>query len=642
MTDIEMKIKEAAQKYYTDGSSDLSDEEFDVLVDQLRAENPDSGLLKVGWGYDTSIDSTPGEKVRHKYGTAGSLDKCRTWQELGWVLQHGPVDISLKLDGISMVLYYKHSKLVQALTRGDGTTGIDVTDKIKRIFPDTLNYHEDFNGAIRGEVLMPLANFEEFSKLHPEARNPRNSTAGLINAKEISEDLKYLKLVVYTIVGDESIADEWTAFGGKYSVNKIRQRLIRMVGNDNVVPFIDNVYLNESSVLKEMEKYRDLFSSFGYPSDGLVLTLQYLPAEMNLFPEVSYIAKAFKFASEEKESEIIEIEWNMTKTHYAMPKIHIKPIQLAGTTVEFCTAYNAQYIKENNLGPGSVVAVEKRGEIIPNVNRVVKSTEAQLITHCPDCGHELVWNGFHLQCTNNNCSNAIIQDTLIWMNNIAPRDGMGELLEQKMLNMLVDAGELKELTIEAIMESKLQLSNQTAQIKQNEFADMWKELHTCSVSPVKAILALNIPRIGGITAMKLAEHMDIVWAIYEEASKEYKTLPLALEVSLAKAIGNANAQSVENHMWKFERLYYLRGRIKESKKASATKGKIAITGKLSVKRADFEKELADAGYSTGDISKDTKFLITDDPNSNSSKNKKADQWGITKVTESEFRSKYIN
>ncbi len=112
MTELQRKIKAAAQAYYTDGTSELTDTEFDSMVDELRQEEPNSSLLKqTGWGYDVDADSTVGEKFKHTYGKAGSLEKCYNWKELYDEFKYKPVDISPKLDGISVVLYYDRGKL---------------------------------------------------------------------------------------------------------------------------------------------------------------------------------------------------------------------------------------------------------------------------------------------------------------------------------------------------------------------------------------------------------------------------------------------------------------------------------------------------------------------------------------------------
>ncbi|MDE5649145.1 MAG: hypothetical protein K2I33_04505 [Oscillospiraceae bacterium] len=116
----------------------------------------------------------------------GSLEKCRTWDEIKSQFKNTEVDISLKLDGISVVLYYNEGKLYQALTRGDGETGIDITDKIHIILKGNRYIDTSFTGAIRGEIVMAFDNFSKFKELHPEAKNPRNSVAGIINGKEIS------------------------------------------------------------------------------------------------------------------------------------------------------------------------------------------------------------------------------------------------------------------------------------------------------------------------------------------------------------------------------------------------------------------------------------------------------------------------
>lgn len=367
MTDLEKKLQEAAQKYYTDGTSDLTDEEFDALVDQLRIEQPDSILFKVGWGYDVADDHTPGMKRKHLYTTIGSLDKCHDLKEIGRDFVGPDLDISTKLDGLSCVLYYDHGLLKYALTRGDSFTGIDITDKVLKIQPKFAKTTDPFTGAIRGEILMSFENFEKFKAAHEDAKNPRNSTAGLINGKDTFEDLPYLNIVLYTVVhDDEAIEDPM------FTVSETREYILRLFGNDDslVVPYHtinldnDDNYIDNSWFIKTMEHYReDLYRQ--YPADGLVLSKNNIKCDDK--GTYIYTAKAFKFPAESKITKIIDIEWNMSKTKMAVPRVLLEPVELSGTTVQACAGYNAQYILDHKLRPGTLIKIRRSGEVIPQI-----------------------------------------------------------------------------------------------------------------------------------------------------------------------------------------------------------------------------------------------------------------------------------
>lgn len=637
MTDLEIKIKEAAQKYYTDGSSDLTDEEFDALVDQLRVENPDSELFRVGWGYDVYADQTPGDKVKHKYGTAGSLSKAYSYNELQANIRNGKVLASLKLDGISVVCYYNKGHLYQALTRGDGDIGIDITDKVKCLTGHKLPSNT-FTGAVRGEIVMSNSNFEKFKALHPQAKNSRNSTAGLINGKTITQDIRLLDIIFYQVVGDETTDISPI----NYSMYDMVTWLEHMYGEEYVAPYIE-IELHEDSFIDQMNSLKDIWYGV-YPADGIVLTNFALLDPNTRY--VSYDAQAFKFDSEEKETEVLGIDWRLTKTRYLMPRVNLKTVELAGTSVSWATGYNALYIKQNCLGPGAIVTVEKHGEIIPNINKVIKHADnGQTPTCCPSCGTELNWVGVHLQCPNEHCSNAFRQDLTVWIDVIAPVDGLGDAIRVKFLEQIFG----HNLSVETVMESKskgVMIFGRTGHKKLIQ--DMFNKLYGCTpdnrISLVDALLALNIPRIGDITSVKFAQYPDIIRTIMNNVNDNCE-FEEGFWYSVGEAIGRANALSVIEHAGKFKRLKYIEDRIiwepQTTSSDVADKGKVAITGKLSVKRADFEKELRSAGYTPAEISKDTKFLITDDPTSSSSKNKKADAWGIEKISETEFRNRYL-
>lgn len=636
---LEDRIRTAAQKYYTDGSSDLTDEEFDTLVDTLRQIHPQSDVLKTGWGYSTWLDSTPGEKVEHIYGEVGSLNKCRTYSEVNNIFKlEGEAKASLKLDGISVVLHYNSGKFYKAVTRGDGQIGIDITDKVKQILPPSDQQLRDdtFTGAVRGEIVMLNSMFEKYKKLRPDVKNPRNTTAGMINSKSVSEDLKYLKIFVYSIIGDESTKYE----SGRESRSTIYKVYNWLETNfTNVARHTKIAVSSEESFISSMHGLKDIWYD-DVPADGIVITAPttvFSPTDNSIM----YVAQAFKFKSEVAEARVTNIEWNLSKTRYLIPKVNIETVQLAGTNVSNCTGYNAKYILDNSVNVGSVVEVEKRGEIIPNINKVIVPVKAELPTICPSCGEELIWSGVHLACPNEMCNNATAQDLSVWLQQLAPVDGLGDSIKFKFLERIYG----KDLSIEIVMsksDSVVFFMGGRSGHKQL-ISSMMHQLFKRVDIPLKdAILALNIPRLGSVNAEKLSQHPNMVKVLADGESSEVFNSTVFWS-DLADSIGAANAQSVKDNAWKFGRLRFISDRIawSSAEHISVSKGKVAITGKLSVKRADFEAEIKAAGYHPAEISKDTLFLITDDPNSSSSKNKKADQWGVTKITEAEFRQKYL-
>ena len=633
MNILQKRIQEASQKYYTDGTSNVSDAEFDKMLEQLRKEDPDSPLLGVGHGYDINKDSTVGERVKHKYGVAGSLDKCHSWEEIPKAFKSSISDyyqVSLKIDGLSVVLYYREGKLVQALTRGGGEAGIDITPKVALILKENIKLKDEtFTGAVRGEIVMSYTAFEQYQADHADAKNPRNTAAGIVNSKDVCvQDIQMLDIIVYTIVGIEpfmSLPEPYTYTDAW----KWLEYNFKNVAPHALIPLNSDIFMTQMENL-QAEWYGK------YPADGVVISKDEL--QLQTVPDIKgyaviYPALAFKFKAESTVTKIVGIEWNLTKTKYLVPRINVETVQLSGTNVSWATGFNAQNMRDQQLGVGAEVSIMKSGEIIPYIEDVVTPVDCELPTKCPCCGAELEWNGVHLQCPNIECADADVQDTLIWMKYIAPWDGLGDTLKLTYLNEMFG----DDITIDKIYEhgpfSESELN--TGLVKKTEFRKMFNALFTNQVKLCDAIQALNIPRFGDVTSRKLAEHPEIVQTAItcSKAGEIYS--------DFSSEIGEANFQSMKANIHKFSRLLFIIDNMIWKSDKQEDKGKVAITGKLSVKRSVFEEELRNAGYTPGSIAKDTKFLITDDPNSSTDKNKKADAWGIVKITESEFRANYM-
>lgn len=634
---LEYELREAAQAYYTNGSSKLTDAEFDAKLQRLKILRPQSEILTaVGHGYTVQRDDTAGNKYKHKYGPAGSLPKLHNWDERIKTINHDDVIASLKIDGLSVVLYYEHSKLIRALTRGDGYTGIDITDKIRCIMDQNVDckFHcIAFTGAIRAEIVMSLSAFDDYCKSHPEATNPRNTAAGLINAKELSPDLKYLDIIAYTVVGVENNLAVNTYLDLLNFLKCFPYKLVKYEPAKLTECSIDNVMLT----LRE-KWYGDV------PSDGIVIADNRVTTKKlseNVI-SITYNSEAFKFPAEMKQTTVEAVVWALSKTGYLIPRVQVEPITLSGATVRYASGFNAKYIADNTIGAGAIVELMRSGEVIPDIQRIVMSAPAgsDLPKHCPECQSELVWDGVHLKCPNPNCRNQAIQDLLIWSNVLSPLDNLGDSLRIKFFTQIFGP----DVNIDEVMtntDTDLTVIGKGAQAKL--FSAMLDKIYDRKNIPIAtALRALNIPRLGDKTADKFASDAKLIVEILEEANR-YLTVTDASRTKLCKCIGDANASAVLNNLNKFARLNYIFNRICWTISNDApSKGQVCITGKLSCKRADFIALLAQHGYSAGDLTMHTMFLITDEPDSGSSKNQKADKLGIPKITEHEFRQKYLN
>lgn len=655
MSFLQDKIRAASQKYYSGEEPIMTDAEFDRDLDQLKRENPDDPLIKeLGHGYNVNLDSTPGAKFNHLYSEANGLDKAYSYSELKNTLKDGDeLGISLKLDGLSVILYYLNGKLDKALTRGKNNIGIDITAKVLEIEPSYASLNENVTGAFRGEILMTDKMFEIFKRVHPDAKNSRNSAAGVINAgDDHSPDLRFLNIWMYSIFG----------FASDTGMSKIirlnendeprytmyRDMMAYLVMNfKHVVPFTYDM-IDDINYLDVFDSHIKSWSELGLPSDGIVLTdmmirlnrsknpLPYeLPDEFEPY-SFDFVADAFKFKSETADTRVVSVEWDMTRQNRCMPVVVVEPVTLAGTTVQKCTGYNAKYIEMNRIHPGTIVEIEKRGEIIPNINRVIANDDnnAVIPNFCPVCHRFLKWKGVDLVCPNPECSNTKAQDALIWCKTIAPVDGLSDKLISKFVGEFAS-----EFSIEGIMNisiTSIKAMNDSSHL--GRFCKMIEGLHHNEVPCDKALLALNIPRLGEETAKKLGAHKDVVHELIHtfDVGQAY--------MKLIEILGQADSRAISDNLTKLHRLSFIESRMCEMNdvKICSDPVLVAVTGKLSTPRSKFEKELSAAGFKlVSTVNKKTKMLITDNPNSSSGKSKDADSLGIPKITELEFRTKYL-
>ena len=348
--DLEAQISYYATKYYS-GEPEISDEQFDLLVDKLRSIDPNSSVLKTGWGFEVEND-----KIKHKYSHIGSLDKTKTYADIPDRFKQKTIFISPKLDGLSAVAYYENGRLVRGITRGNGEFGKDITNKLIRIIGSQI-FDKSFTGAVRGELIISNNNWNKLQDKYINLISPRNFAAGIINRKDIDDDIDMIDLVVYKVVGQEN-----------KPIFTQREDMLQWLKTNFVhcIPIYYYPVLNETSWETYHTQTFEDFKKLGYSLDGLVLTNPNVVYDTihngYIFDEV-----AFKFPAESTTTTIKDIIWELSRTQRLIPVASVEPVELSGAIVEHATCNNAKWVLNMGLKPGCVVEIVRSGEVIPQI-----------------------------------------------------------------------------------------------------------------------------------------------------------------------------------------------------------------------------------------------------------------------------------
>lgn len=626
--ELETNIMYYAEKYYM-GYPEISDEQFDMLVDKLRQLNPDSEVLKTGWGFKVS-----GDKVKHKYSHIGSLDKTKSYEDIPDRFKDKTVYISPKLDGLSAVAYYENGKLIKGITRGDGEYGKDITNKLQIILGHEIG-DKTFTGAVRGELIISDNNWRILQQKYKDLIAPRNFAAGIINRKDIDEDIKYIDLVVYKIVGQVSIP--------RY---KTRAEILMWLNINfkHAVPQYYYPVLNESSWNAFHKETFDNFRKLGYGLDGLVLTnsdIQY-NSQTNgyIYDEV-----AFKFEAEKTITTIKTIDWELSRTQRMIPVAVVEPVELSGAIINRATCNNAKFVQDLGLGSGAEVVITRSNEVIPQILEVLNVSTDILPNTCPKCRSQLYWDGVDLKCINKNCPNIASSDLQQWCEVIGETDGlqftiMKQYLDQYGINNIEDLYIKQEYVLNDLLSRKLSIT-------ETKILDFFKKLYLEPVKAEKALLALNIPRLGEKTAELLAKNENIVLNLFRysfenenfgstEISNPFNELLNLVKDATTKTLLE-NQNKICNLKWLFDDMLISSRIVFPEIKNKDDIKYIAVTGALnSMKRKDFEKYIKEFGYELSSNLKKCVYLINNDINSTSTKNKQAKEYGVPIITELTF------
>ena len=630
------KLSEASFYYYEKNSEIMSDREYDGLYDRLEALERETGIIysdsptqNVGY---TVLDKL--QKVRHESRVL-SLDKTKETEKLADFLGNETGMLSWKLDGLTVVLKYQNGELVQALTRGNGEIGENVTHNALVFInlPQTIPFKGKL--SIRGESLITYSQFEIInSKLPPEEqyKNPRNLCSGTV--RQLNSEIcamRRVKYCAYTLISADGI-----------QFSKKSEALDWLARQGFEIVFFE--LADKNTVADAVARFSSKVSTNDFGSDGLVLTYDDIPYSESLgatskFPKHTI---AFKWADELCETTLRNISWNTSRTGAINPVAEFDPVELEGTIVSRASLHNISIIENLSLGIDDKILVYKANMIIPQIaENLTKSGVFQIPGFCPVCGIPTIIIKEDvskiLYCPNPNCS-AQLAGLLV---HFSQRDAMNieglsdstieKFVEQKYLKNYFDIfllseheHEIKSLpgfgtrSVDKLLE-RIEASKQT-------------ELY-------RFIYALGIKRVGLVAAKLICAHfdndLDKIISASEADFLEIDQLGEIISKTLFEYFKNpSNLAMIEKSR---SILSFVSPNQGDSTLLSGMT--FVITGDL--KHFDNRGELvteieANGGKTSSSVSAKTSFLINNDANSSSSKNKKARELGVEIITEEEF------
>ena len=433
---LEEDIRRHRRLYYNK-QPELSDAEFDELIDKLKELDPHSeALAEVGAPIDLDQVGLPTKEHRIPMG---SLDKVTEEKLELWVEKAGPLFlIQEKLDGISLELEYQEGRLVDAITRGDGFTGEVVSHNAVHFSNISTELPSPFTGSVRGEVILRLSTFEEHFK-EKDFANPRNTVSGTVRKKHGDRSLnKYFELFFYDVLSvDREFESEKEKMG--YLSDELGLAVAESYFDQTMEGLLEIYDLYEGDGEANGKRFE-----LDYEIDGLVVRSDSIALQRELGSRQNRprYAMAYKFPSSGSATKLLAVDWSLGLGSRLTPVARLEPVQIAGVTVSNATLHNIDAIAELDLRIGDTVFVERRGDVIPKVVRVLEPGGGKNPVPpktCPSCETLLAMDGKYLVCPSDECPGKTYGDILKWINSLEI-DSLGE----KWVSTLIEAGLLED------------------------------------------------------------------------------------------------------------------------------------------------------------------------------------------------------
>ncbi len=650
---LRAKLHQHNHDYYILDQPTISDYDFDMLLKQLQEleiahpefNDPNSPTKRVGGGITKNFETVVHENRMYSLDNSYSKDDLLDWEKRVQKLVDGPVSYTceLKYDGASISLTYENGILKQAVTRGDGFQGDNVTQNIKTIRTVPLKLNGDYPSKfdIRGEIVLP---FEGFHKMNEERlaageepyANPRNTASGSLKLQDSSETAKRpLECLLYSLVGTNlGVENQFE------SLEKARSWGFKVPEIAALAHSIDEVM----DFVNLWDKKRE---DLPYETDGVVIKVNNLQQQ----EELGYTAKAprwamaYKFKAEQVETKLISVDYQVGRTGAITPVANLEPVSLAGTTVKRASLHNADQIEKLDIRINDTVFVEKGGEIIPKIvgvsieSRVLGSAPIMYASNCPECNTELMRTEGDAKhyCPNEfHCPPQVIGRIEHFISRKAMDieglggETVGLLVKQGLVNNYTD---LYTLTVEVILPLE-RMAQKSAENLVNGVAA------SVNIPFERVLFAIGIRFVGETVAKKLAKHFKNIDAL---ANASIETLEAVDEIGtkIAQSVVAyfnelANIQQIEK-LRSFGVQLALSAKDLEGQTDKLSGNTYVVSGVFTQVSRKELKELIEknGGKVSSSISSKTSYVIAGDK-MGPSKLAKAEKLGVAILSEQEF------
>lgn len=639
MKELGEKLREASRAYYQEDREIMSNVEYDALYDTLSALEKETGIVladspTVNVGYE-AVEQLP--KEEHERPML-SLDKTKEREALREFIGEHPTLLSWKLDGLTIVLTYENGELIKAVTRGNGIVGEVITNNA-RVFKN-IPLKISFKGrlVLRGEAIITYSDFEKINETIGDAdakyKNPRNLCSGSV--RQLNNEItakRNVRFYAFSLVSAEGV-----------DFRNSREVQFRWL-NEQGFEVVEYRKVTAETLDEAMDYFAEAVTTNDFPSDGLVALYDDIAYGESLGTTAKFPrnAMAFKWADEMRDTRLLEIEWSPSRTGLINPVAIFEPVELEGTTVSRASVHNISIMKELKLGIGDTIRVYKANMIIPQIAENLTGSGNAPIPHtCPACGQETVVKKENdvecLFCVNPGCPAKKIKSFGLFTSRDAMNiDGLSEATLEKFIarGFIHDFGDIFEIS---------RYKDEIVEMEgfgQKSYDNLMESLERAKETTLpRVIYSLGIANIGLANAKVICRHFDndldrIRHASLEEVS-DIDTIGPVIAGNLVAYFKDEDNNRRLNHLMSF-----LHIQEDSPKQEQIFEGmNFVITGSLvHFGNRSEAKELIESlgGKVTGSVTKKTNYLINNDIQSNSSKNKKARELGIPILSEEDFR-----